>query len=173
MFRGEAGSDAPDVAPGDLIFLLEQKEHKDFKRIGSDLFYEKKVGGVGGWAGWAGWVGGCRWAGGWAGRCSRARPRAVRLTLPAVPPSPTHPLARAQVSLVDALCGCHFQLSHLDDRVLDISSDGAVIKPDAWMMVKVRVRVCMWLGLYTRARVCSRVGLEGRVHRHARAGSAC
>lgn len=43
LFRGEAGADAPDVLPGDLIFVLEQKEHPTFKRIGSDLFYEKKV----------------------------------------------------------------------------------------------------------------------------------
>lgn len=43
VFRGEAGSDAPDVLPGDLIFVLEQKEHATFKRIGSDLFYEKRI----------------------------------------------------------------------------------------------------------------------------------
>jgi DnaJ family protein A protein 2 len=43
MFRGEAGSDSPDVLPGDLIFVLEQKEHPDFKRIGCDLFLEKSV----------------------------------------------------------------------------------------------------------------------------------
>eukprot|EP00887_Chlorella_sp_A99_P005312 scaffold1.g5312.t1 len=43
VFRGEAGSDSPDVAPGDLIFILEQKDHSEFKRIGSDLFFEKQV----------------------------------------------------------------------------------------------------------------------------------
>lgn len=56
-FRGEAGSDSPDVLPGDLIFVLEQKDHPDFKRIGSDLFYEKKVGCFAlGFMGWCGWV---------------------------------------------------------------------------------------------------------------------
>ena len=34
---------ALQVLPGDLIFVLEQKEHPEFKRIGTDLFYEKKV----------------------------------------------------------------------------------------------------------------------------------
>ncbi|KAK2080159.1 hypothetical protein QBZ16_000012 [Prototheca wickerhamii] len=43
VYRGEAGSDGPDVLPGDLIFVLEQKEHASFKRIGSDLFLEKQV----------------------------------------------------------------------------------------------------------------------------------
>ena len=43
VFRGEAGSDSPDVLPGDLIFILEQKEHGGFKRIGTDLFFEKSV----------------------------------------------------------------------------------------------------------------------------------
>lgn len=42
-FRGEAGSDSPDVLPGDLVFVLEQREHPTFKRIGSDLFLEKTV----------------------------------------------------------------------------------------------------------------------------------
>ena len=44
MFRGEAGSDSPDILPGDLVFVLEQKEHAEFKRIGTDLFLEKSVG---------------------------------------------------------------------------------------------------------------------------------
>ena len=44
MFRGEAGSDSPDILPGDLIFILEQKEHPEYKRIGTDLFLEKSVG---------------------------------------------------------------------------------------------------------------------------------
>lgn len=43
LFRGEAGSDSPDILPGDLIFVVEQKEHSDLKRIGSDLFLEKTV----------------------------------------------------------------------------------------------------------------------------------
>ncbi|KDD76066.1 hypothetical protein H632_c371p1 [Helicosporidium sp. ATCC 50920] len=43
LFRGEAGSDSPDVLPGDLVFVLEQKEHERFKRMGSDLFLEQTV----------------------------------------------------------------------------------------------------------------------------------
>ncbi|KAI7841110.1 hypothetical protein COHA_005335 [Chlorella ohadii] len=81
VFRGEAGSDSPDVLPGDLIFILEQKEHATFKRIGTDLFFEKTV------------------------------------------------------SLVDALCGAHFHLPHLDERVLEVASTG-VIKPDSWACIK-------------------------------------
>lgn len=80
-FRGEAGSDSPDILPGDLIFILEQKEHGEFKRIGSDLFYEKTIG------------------------------------------------------LVEALTGAHFHITHLDSRALEISSEGQVIKPDAWMCI--------------------------------------
>lgn len=81
VFRGEAGSDSPDVLPGDLIFILEQKEHGGFKRIGTDLFFEKSV------------------------------------------------------SLVDALCGAHFHLPHLDERVLEVASTG-VIKPDSWACIR-------------------------------------
>lgn len=43
VFRGEAGTDSPDVLPGDLVFLLEQKPHDTFKRIANDLFMEKSV----------------------------------------------------------------------------------------------------------------------------------
>jgi DnaJ family protein A protein 2 len=43
VFRGEAGSDSPDVPPGDLIFVLEQQKHSVFKRNGADLFHEKTV----------------------------------------------------------------------------------------------------------------------------------
>ncbi|KAI3433861.1 hypothetical protein D9Q98_003664 [Chlorella vulgaris] len=81
LFRGEAGSDSPDVLPGDLIFILEQKEHSGFKRIGTDLFFEKSI------------------------------------------------------SLVDALCGMRFHVTHLDDRVLEVASSG-VIKPDSWACIK-------------------------------------
>lgn len=81
LFRGEAGSDSPDVLPGDLIFILEQKEHNTFKRIGTDLFFEKTV------------------------------------------------------SLVEALCGAHFHLPHLDDRILEVASSG-VIKPDSWACIR-------------------------------------
>ncbi|KAL4424806.1 hypothetical protein ABPG77_000846 [Micractinium sp. CCAP 211/92] len=81
VFRGEAGSDSPDVLPGDLIFILEQKDHSSFKRIGTDLFFEKSV------------------------------------------------------SLVEALCGTHFHLTHLDERVLEVASSG-VIKPDSWACIR-------------------------------------
>ena len=30
----------PDTATGDIIFVLQQKEHPKFKRKGDDLFYE-------------------------------------------------------------------------------------------------------------------------------------
>ncbi|AQK45787.1 Chaperone protein dnaJ 3 [Zea mays] len=38
-FPGEA-DEAPDTATGDIIFVLQQKEHPKFKRKGDDLFYE-------------------------------------------------------------------------------------------------------------------------------------
>lgn len=41
VLRGEAGYSEPGVEPGDVIFLLEQKQHKYFRRINSDLVYEK------------------------------------------------------------------------------------------------------------------------------------
>lgn len=42
VFRGEAG-DAPGVEPGDVIFVIQQKEHSVFKRDGHDLFVEKEI----------------------------------------------------------------------------------------------------------------------------------
>jgi DnaJ homolog subfamily A member 2 len=82
MFRGEAGSDAPDLPAGDLIFVLEEKPHPTFKRVGGDLLHEHTV------------------------------------------------------SLVEALTGAHFFLKQLDDRVLEVSSQGHVIKPDSWMVIR-------------------------------------
>lgn len=41
-FQGEA-DEAPDIIPGDIIIVLQQKEHSRFKRKGSDLFYEKEL----------------------------------------------------------------------------------------------------------------------------------
>ncbi|PWZ25056.1 DnaJ [Zea mays] len=38
-FPGEA-DEAPDTTTGDIIFVLQQKEHPMFKRKGDDLFYE-------------------------------------------------------------------------------------------------------------------------------------
>ncbi|GAB2234897.1 hypothetical protein Droror1_Dr00004167 [Drosera rotundifolia] len=38
-FPGEA-DEAPDTVTGDIVFILQQKEHPKFKRKGEDLFYE-------------------------------------------------------------------------------------------------------------------------------------
>ncbi|XP_010521621.1 PREDICTED: dnaJ protein homolog ANJ1-like [Tarenaya hassleriana] len=38
-FPGEA-DEAPDTITGDIVFILQQKEHPKFKRKGDDLFYE-------------------------------------------------------------------------------------------------------------------------------------
>ncbi|XP_074268109.1 dnaJ protein homolog ANJ1-like [Silene latifolia] len=38
-FTGEA-DEAPDTVTGDIVFVLQQKEHPKFKRKGQDLFYE-------------------------------------------------------------------------------------------------------------------------------------
>lgn len=43
VLRGEAGTDSPDTQPGDLVFVLEQREHPLFKPIGTDLLFEKEV----------------------------------------------------------------------------------------------------------------------------------
>jgi DnaJ homolog subfamily A member 2 len=44
VFRGEAGTEKPTVEPGDLIFVLEQREHETYKRLGCDLLIERHVG---------------------------------------------------------------------------------------------------------------------------------
>ncbi|KAM6595801.1 hypothetical protein CsatA_006325 [Cannabis sativa] len=38
-FSGES-DEAPDTEPGDVVFVIEQKEHPKFKRNGVDLFYD-------------------------------------------------------------------------------------------------------------------------------------
>lgn len=43
VMKGEAGYTQPGVLPGDLVFVLEQKEHKTFTRKGSDLLMTKKI----------------------------------------------------------------------------------------------------------------------------------
>ncbi len=43
VLRGEAGCPDPMVAPGDIIFVLEQKPHATFKRIGADLVMERSI----------------------------------------------------------------------------------------------------------------------------------
>lgn len=82
IFRGEAGTNSPDVPPGDLIFTLEMKENKMFDRHGIDLLHKHSV------------------------------------------------------NLVEALTGAHFHLEHLDGRVLQVSSEGQVIKPNSWMVIR-------------------------------------
>jgi hypothetical protein len=41
VLRGEAGCSDPNVQPGDVVFVLEQRPHKQFKRVGNDLVLEK------------------------------------------------------------------------------------------------------------------------------------
>ncbi len=41
VLRGEAGYSEPGIQPGDVIFVLEQKPHKTFKRIQADLVIER------------------------------------------------------------------------------------------------------------------------------------
>jgi len=42
VFNGE-GDQAPGTIPGDVVIVLEQKEHDRFKRQGDDLFYDAKI----------------------------------------------------------------------------------------------------------------------------------
>merc|ERR1719337_657262 len=42
QFR-EMADEHPDADTGDVIFVLKQEEHKDFKRKGADLFLERKI----------------------------------------------------------------------------------------------------------------------------------
>lgn len=42
MFSGEADQ-APDIEPGDIILVLQEKEHPVFKRDGEDLHMTKKI----------------------------------------------------------------------------------------------------------------------------------
>ncbi|KAI8912916.1 hypothetical protein DFJ77DRAFT_440978 [Powellomyces hirtus] len=41
-FTGE-GDQAPGIVPGDVIIVIEEKEHPRFKRKGDDLYYEAKI----------------------------------------------------------------------------------------------------------------------------------
>lgn len=41
-FAGE-GDQAPGIIPGDVIIVIEEKEHSRFKRKGDDLYYEAKI----------------------------------------------------------------------------------------------------------------------------------
>ncbi|KAK9832397.1 hypothetical protein WJX74_008846 [Apatococcus lobatus] len=83
VLRGEAGCSDPDVQPGDVVFILEARPHKTFRRIASDLVFEKEI------------------------------------------------------SLAEALTGTKFHITHLDGRVLEVSSPaGHVIKPDSWKCIE-------------------------------------
>ncbi|KAG0075586.1 Type I HSP40 co-chaperone [Podila epicladia] len=42
VFNGE-GDQAPGIVPGDVVIVLEQREHDRFKRNGDDLFYDAKI----------------------------------------------------------------------------------------------------------------------------------
>jgi DnaJ homolog subfamily A member 2 len=42
VFSGE-GDQAPDIIPGDIIVVLQQKEHQTFKRDGDDLYMEQEL----------------------------------------------------------------------------------------------------------------------------------
>merc|ERR1712187_175075 len=39
----EMADEHPDCDTGDVIFVLDEQEHKDFKRRGADLFVERKI----------------------------------------------------------------------------------------------------------------------------------
>merc|ERR1711957_771923 len=39
----EMADEHPDCTTGDVIFVLDEQEHKDFKRKGADLFVERKI----------------------------------------------------------------------------------------------------------------------------------
>jgi DnaJ family protein A protein 2 len=43
VFPGEAGTESPDVPPGDLIFILEQQQHPTFRRVRDALIMEKTI----------------------------------------------------------------------------------------------------------------------------------
>ncbi|KAJ1737660.1 Type I HSP40 co-chaperone [Coemansia sp. Benny D160-2] len=74
-FQGEADQ-APGIVPGDIIIVIDEKEHPRFKRRGDDLYYE------------------------------------------------------AEIDLITALAGGNIHVSHLDDRILDVSIlPGESIKP--------------------------------------------
>lgn len=44
VLRGEAGCSEPGLAPGDVVLVLQQKEHEHFQRAGIDLVYKKSIG---------------------------------------------------------------------------------------------------------------------------------
>lgn len=42
VFRGE-GDQLPNVEPGDVIIVLQEKPHATFKREGADLYLKKSI----------------------------------------------------------------------------------------------------------------------------------
>ncbi|KAJ7536398.1 hypothetical protein O6H91_12G067800 [Diphasiastrum complanatum] len=80
-FQGQA-DEAPDTVPGDIVIVLQVKDHAKFKRKGDDLFVEHTL------------------------------------------------------SLVEALCGFKFILTHLDGRQLLVkSSPGEIVKPGQYKCI--------------------------------------
>ncbi|XP_022933971.1 dnaJ protein homolog [Cucurbita moschata] len=80
-FPGEA-DEAPDSVTGDVVFVIQQKDHPKFKRKGDDLFVEHTL------------------------------------------------------SLIEALGGFQFALTHLDGRQLLIKTNpGEVVKPDSFKAI--------------------------------------
>jgi len=43
VLRGEAGCSEPGLQPGDVVLVVQQKDHDTFKRVNADLIYEKKL----------------------------------------------------------------------------------------------------------------------------------
>ena len=43
VLRGEAGCSEPGLAPGDVVLVVQQREHESFKRVNVDLVVEKKI----------------------------------------------------------------------------------------------------------------------------------
>jgi DnaJ family protein A protein 2 len=41
-FNGE-GDQGPDIIPGDVVFVIEQKKHERFERKGDDLYYKAEI----------------------------------------------------------------------------------------------------------------------------------
>merc|ERR1719393_364626 len=39
----EMADENPDMDTGDVVFILKEQEHKEFKRKGADLFIERKI----------------------------------------------------------------------------------------------------------------------------------
>lgn len=42
VFHGES-DEHPDKEPGDVIIIVDEQQHKTFKRKGADLFMEKEI----------------------------------------------------------------------------------------------------------------------------------